>query len=138
MPYSIFNGLQSQTVFALILAKFECVVYICKTKSYEDIVMDGSLLYDPILNPVMRWPNSPYDLKYSCLFIDLYDNYNQGTKWGLNGLPQDTITGYSTSILNSIINQSYSINDVKNLLKANKPSGVNNAMIDEMFNYYNK
>lgn len=60
----------------------------------------------------------------------------QRTKWG-SDYPNDNIVGYTPSTLNSIVNTSETLGDVRTKLKANKPAGVTDAMIDELINFFN-
>ena len=86
------------------------------------------------------WPCIPD--KYSCIIIDLYDDFNQRIEWSDQSslsdvtLPNDVITGYSPSVLNTMINQCYDIEDVRTYLKVDKPTGVTNSMIDTFINFF--
>lgn len=86
------------------------------------------------LKGTLRWPTYG-QLDYSCMFIDLFDDFNQYSNWSTQ-MPNDIITGYSPSILNSLINQCYDLYDVRIYLKANKPNGVSDAMIDNLLDFY--
>lgn len=66
----------------------------------------------------------------------MYDNFNQRTKWG-SDYPNDNIVGYTPSTLNSIVNTSETLGDVRTKLKANKPAGVTDAMINELIDFFN-
>ena len=81
------------------------------------------------------WSSTSND-NYSSLFIDLYDDFNQRTKWG-SDYPNDNIVGYTPSTLNSIVNTSETLVDVRTKLKANKPAGVTDAMINELIDFFN-
>lgn len=80
--------------------------------------------------------NYSFNHKYYSLFIDLYDDFNQRTKWG-GDYPNDNIVGYTPSTLNSIVNTSETLGDVRTKLKANKPAGVTDAMINELIDFFN-
>lgn len=72
---------------------------------------------------------------YSCVFIDLIDNFNQGTN-GYGGLT-DNVTGYTMSGIESgFLKHVYGYSSLTDQLKANKPSGVLDSQIDEMMNQY--
>lgn len=88
-----------------------------------------------LLHEIALWPNGNENLKYSCLFIDLYDDCNQHAYD--SSLPNDVISGYAPSVLNSMVNVCYDLEDVRAYLKANKPSDmITDTMIDDMIDYY--
>jgi hypothetical protein len=75
---------------------------------------------------------------YSCVFIDLIDNFNQSTI-SINGQVGlvDNITGYTMSGIESgFLKHVYGYSSLRDQLKANKPNGVTDAQIDEMMNQY--
>ena len=111
--------------------------YVMTNESYEDIIMEGLQSYEQNLWAITRWPGDPSKLEYSTLFMDLYDDFNQKeeiTAYPYQ-FPNDNISGYSASILNWIANQMHNVSDLKNLLKANKPTGVTDTMIDSLVDY---
>lgn len=81
--------------------------------------------------------SSTFSSDYSSLFIDLYDDFNQRDVRNNNIYPNDNIVGYSPSTLNAIVNTSATLSNVRTNLKANKPTGVTDAMIDELIDFYN-
>jgi len=69
------------------------------------------------------------------LFIDLIDDYNQRTLHGGNR-PDDRVNGYTFSHLESLLNGVGNLEQLKEMLKMNKPEGVSNEDIDELINFY--
>ena len=100
------------------------------------------LIYGSFHNTDLFWPNNttPSTLKYSPIFIDLFDDQNQSTLYpGLvfpMGMPNDNVTGYSWNSLNTILYHSYTISDLKAKAKNPKPYGVTDAQIDSLFVVY--
>ena len=100
------------------------------------------LIYQSFHNCDMFWPNNtgPLTLKYSPIFIDLFDDQNQSTLYpGLVfplEMPNDNVTGYSWSHLNTILYHSYTLSDLKMKAKNPKPYGVTDAQIDSLFVVY--
>ena len=105
--------------------------YSMTTTSFEDYCSQ----YTIGIGTSWHW-SSNSNSNYSSLFIDLYDNFNQRTKWG-SDYPNDNIVGYTPRTLNSIVNTSETLGDVQTKLKANRPAGVTDAMIDELINFFN-
>lgn len=91
--------------------------------------------YKNILQNIIIWPLGDEEIIYSSYFIDLYDNYNQCISIR-SDLYDDVVSGYSASVLNAMVNSCYNLEDTRVYLKANKPSGVTDGMIDSMVNYY--
>lgn len=76
--------------------------------------------------------------EYFSLFIDLVDDYNQSIRnANSRTYPNDNVTGYSMKTLSqSIISKSYGLSSLKSNLKANKPAGITDTQIDELFERY--
>lgn len=80
--------------------------------------------------------------EYSSLFIDLVDNYNQSSANFVKAdgtsvrYPNDTVTGYTPATLVWMLGNIYSMNGVKQTLKNNKPTGVTDTQIDNLFVLY--
>jgi hypothetical protein len=72
---------------------------------------------------------------YSCVFIDLIDNFNQGAN-NYGGLT-DNVQGYALGGIESgFLKHVYGYTSLRDELKANKPPGVLDSQIDEMMNQY--
>ena len=91
----------------------------------------------PIERGHQRWRYGINQNYYSCVFIDLIDNFNQAGQYqGFNTLT-DNVTGYTMSGIESgFLKYVYGFSSLRDQLKANKPSGVTDAQIDEMINQY--
>lgn len=74
---------------------------------------------------------SSYFDEYSPLFIDLVDNYDQSQDWA--GRPVDAVSGYTLATIEStFLKHSYGLTSLSQNLKANKPTGVTDAQIDNL------
>jgi hypothetical protein len=81
------------------------------------------------------WTKSLENWEYSPIFIDLIDNYNQREMGSI--YPNDLITGFSLSYLNSnILRDSYGLTSLSAEIKEHKVSGVTNSNVDELFTLY--
>lgn len=97
----------------------------------------GSGVTTTLLWPMYLAENEDLE-DYSPLFIDLHDNYNQRIEKNNTSMPADNITGYHPSVLNYIVVDIGNTSELRAKVKKFKPVGVTDAMIDDMFNYYNK
>jgi len=82
---------------------------------------------------------------YTPIFVDLMDDHNQREGGTLNGtllasntnLPNDRIDEYTlVYIQNNILRDAYGLSSLRDALKDNKPSGVTDTDIDELFALY--
>ena len=82
---------------------------------------------------------------YTPIFVDLMDDHNQREGGTLNGtllasntnLPNDRIDEYTlVYIQNNILRDAYGLSSLRDALKDNKPSGVTDSDIDELFALY--
>ena len=113
----------------------ELGLYELWTFSFEDFC--SLYQYEIGIRSSWNWTSQSQN-DYSCLFIDLYDNYNQREhNNGNTTYPNDNIRGYFVSDLNNYVNQSQQLSDLRQLLKSKKPSTVTDAMIDELIDFYN-
>ena len=79
--------------------------------------------------------------KYTSLFINLIDNFNENgvtTFWGKpNGSVNDNVTGYNLATIESnFLKHCYGLSSLSTQLKANKPSGVTDQQIDNLISGY--
>lgn len=83
-----------------------------------------------------NWPleSSSSSIYYTPIFIDLFDDDNQSLIYP--SCPNDDVTGFSPSAINLIMLFSRDLSSLKTTVKANKPQGVTDAMIDTLFNVY--
>ena len=82
------------------------------------------------------WPNVS-NVRYSPIFLDLQDDYNQRIEMDNSSLPNDVVCGYTGSQLSGILNNSaYTLSALKTKVKASKPSGVTDYDIDTLFDVY--
>jgi hypothetical protein len=85
------------------------------------------------------WPLHGGDIAYSPIFIDLVDNVNQRFVFhgGDSRYPNDNVTGFTLeNISRYILPGSYGLTSLKNAVKSNKPMGVTDAAIDDLFALY--
>jgi len=76
--------------------------------------------------------------QYTPLVIDLIDNINQRTSNGSGNtdFPIDNVTGFTIATIEDALTQRRTMDAWRDELKANKPSGVTDAQIDELFANY--
>ena len=80
------------------------------------------------------WPTRG-DRDYSPIFIDLMDVVNQRDR--CLGCPNDLVSGYTPATLNwNILLNAYGLSSLRDQVKNNKPAGVTDAQIDELFTLY--
>ena len=82
-------------------------------------------------------PDVSENKDYSPIFIDLWDDVDQSVQ-NTGGFiyPDDQVTGYTPATLNRILFKTYGMTGLKSNLKADKPSGVTDAQIDNLFKRY--
>lgn len=113
----------------------DAVEWALTIKEYEDL---GVTIPKYILNEMSKqnyWPYSNSDNAYSPLFIDLVDDINQKIIHG-GDRPDDSVSGYTMDKLSRIALKSYSLSSLKSSLKNNKPSGISDEQIDQLFVKY--
>jgi hypothetical protein len=75
--------------------------------------------------------------KYTPLVIDLIDNYNQRTNNGGNiDFPVDNVANYTIRTVEDALVNAITMNIWRDQLKTDKPSGVTDAQLDELFLNY--
>jgi hypothetical protein len=75
--------------------------------------------------------------KYTPLAIDLIDNNNQRANRGGNtDFPIDRVSGYTIRNIEDALVQKTTMNAWRDQLKFNKPAGVTDALLDELFLNY--
>lgn len=79
-------------------------------------------------------PHLKEDKGYSPLFIDLVDTLNQSLHD--SRVPNDNVSGYTPAVISGFLKKCKDLPSLKAELKANKPSGVTDAMIDELLEVY--
>lgn len=84
---------------------------------------------------IQDWP-AQGSSDYSPIFIDLIDDINQGAAPPIAMYPNDTVTGYTPDQLNSFLLSSYGVSSLKANVKANKPTGIIDIQIDNLFKFY--
>ena len=73
---------------------------------------------------------------YSSVFIDIVDNFNQFGQYPTPSLI-DNVTGYTLpGIEENFLKHVYGLSSLRDQLKANKPSGVTDAQIDQLINQF--
>ncbi|MDR2927825.1 MAG: hypothetical protein LBV41_06475 [Cytophagaceae bacterium] len=91
-----------------------------------------------IPNDYQNWPEvNPAEPYYTCLFIDLIDNFNQRKRYGplssnMRYYADDDVTGYSLQTLNGILLESYGLASLSGKLKNRRPAGVTDDQIDRL------
>jgi hypothetical protein len=81
---------------------------------------------------------SQRDKHYTPLFIDLFDTHNQGSS-SSTIRPNDNVSGYSFRVLEQdVLRRSFGFSSLKTRLKQFKPSGVTDAQIDELVDFYSE
>lgn len=106
----------------------ECVEWAITKLEYEALGKTVSV------NDHQNWPKKSRDLAYSSIFIDLVDTYNQGKND--TDLPYDEVSGYSYSVLNVLLLDSYGLSSLKKNVKKWRPYNVTNEQIDKLFEKY--
>jgi hypothetical protein len=87
----------------------------------------------PIPDAYQYWSTNFPDQKYTPLYIDLIDDYNQG----LNGRPIiDNVRGYTLPQIEGFLKHIYGFSSLSSQLKSHKPAGVTDAQIDELLAQY--
>lgn len=100
-------------------------------ETYENILASY-----PLHRGYQLW-NKGVRENYSSIFIDLVDDFNQNLGFADNTLPNDNVTGYSlTSIESTFLKHVYGISSLKIELKKNKPNGVTDDQIDVLLNSF--
>ena len=103
------------------------------TETYKDFIQQYN---------EQEWPFVGRNLRYSPMFIDLIDNFNQRDYYYIEkpndymSYPNDYITGYTFAVLGNILKDAYAPHSLKTGLRANKPAGVTDADIDVLFELY--
>ena len=88
------------------------------------------------------WNNNlfPNADKYTNLFIDLVDDYNEFNQNFIgqpNGTVNDEVKGYKMSIMEEFMTiDVYNLDDIKSWLKLSKPNGVTDQQIDLLLSHY--
>lgn len=73
---------------------------------------------------------------YTPLFIDMYDNHNQGNP-ASTIRPNDNVSGYSFQVLEQdVLRRTLGFSSLKTRLKQFKPIGVTDIQIDELVDFY--
>ncbi len=115
----------------------DAVEWALTNQEYDEL---GAIYSSSVVNNLNKqsWPYAGNSKGYTSLFIDLVDNYNQSTRNTTSRTyPNDNVTGYTMSNLSrNIVPKSYGLSSLKSKLKANKPSGVTDTQIDELFIRY--
>ena len=115
----------------------DAVEWALTNQEYKEL---GTTYNRSVVNNLNKqsWPYAGDSKGYTSLFIDLVDNYNQSTRNTTSRTyPNDNVTGYTMSNLSrNIVPKSYGLSSLKSKLKANKPSGVTDTQIDELFKRY--
>lgn len=74
---------------------------------------------------------------YTTLFINLIDNENDMTIWGLSGSPDDRVSNFTLPLIEQkILKHSYGLSSLETQLKDNKPLGVTDDEIHLLLSYY--
>ena len=115
----------------------DAVEWALTNQEYDEL---GAIYSSSVVNNLNKqsWPYAGNSKGYTSLFIDLVDNYNQSTRNTTSRTyPNDNVTGYTMSNLSrNIVPKSYGLSSLKSKFKANKPSGVTDTQIDELFIRY--
>ena len=103
------------------------------TETYKDFIQQYN---------EQEWPFVRRNLRYSPMFIDLIDDFNQRDYYYIEqpnnymSYPNDYITGYTFAVLGNILKDAYAAHSLKTGLRANKPAGVTDADLDVLFELY--
>jgi len=97
----------------------------------QDLRLQNAPLINGIRFDVVNWG----ERKYTPVVIDLIDNENQRITWGGGNtdFPVDSVSGYSIRTVEDALVQKRTMNAWRDQLKNNKPSGVTDARIDQLF-----
>lgn len=101
--------------------------------NYGDWSFNENVQY-PNYRGFQNWNIIDYP-KYTNLYINIIDNYNEKP---IFGTVEDNVNGYTLAwIERLILSNIYTLNDLKNQLKNHpKPLNVRNADIDQLLSHY--
>jgi len=111
-------------------------------ENYYNVTKRGYYASYPLHRGYQYWTKS-IDPKYSSIFIDLVDNFNQNNETyqdskGFNYLGiKDQVSGYTLSNIESVfLKYCYGISSLKEQCKKNKPSGITDSQLDELLSNF--
>ena len=109
--------------------------------NYGETTYSGSFTSPgfPNTNAYQFWNRPSFDDDYTSLFINLQDNFNDRTGWANVGVPDDNVSGYILSqIETDFLSDVKDLNSLSTYLKFNKPpgSGVTDGDIDQLLSFY--
>lgn len=87
-------------------------------------------------NSEQNWPNTSRPLRYSPLFIDMIDEYNQKKDPHSSNVPDDNIDGYTISKIDGSLTQIKCYNDVESFMVKNRPASVTINEINTFLKLY--
>ncbi|MFT4062805.1 MAG: hypothetical protein QM642_10675 [Edaphocola sp.] len=125
------------------------VEWLLTSMEYQNrgIANYGNFGYAPNPSPVFPnvfayqyWNEATYDDKYTSLFINLIDDYNefgQSFPGFDNGTVNDQVSGYNLGFIQSfMLLNTMNLSTLKAKLSLNKPTGVTDAQLDLLFDSY--
>ncbi len=118
----------------------EFASWVIIEKMYKKLnIKDSSKPHKDFILPFQNqtW-NCTSILKYSPIFIDLHDNYNQYDKNNPTLYPNDKVYGFSILLLDKNLCNFKNISDVETFVKksSNRPSYINLNQITILINFY--
>ncbi len=100
----------------------------------QNLRLQNAPLIGGIRFDVVNWG----ERQYTPVVIDLIDNENQRITWGSGNtdFPVDSVSGYTIRTIEDALVQKRTMNTWRDQLKNNKPTGVTNARLDQLFLNY--
>jgi hypothetical protein len=105
------------------------------TRAWSD---DGYGVASQRINPLasLTSTNGSYQRKYTPIFIDLIDNYNQRVQLGDNSLPDDNVSGYTIRQLEDILVGSRTLTELRNKVFNTYPNNTTRNQLNTLFSGY--
>lgn len=109
-------------------------------ETYSNVTPRGFSASYPLDRGYQYWPYNS-SAKYSSVFIDLVDDFNQFLRFfpdfNYTSNVNDNVTGYTlANIERTFLKHVYGLSSLRTQLKANKPNGVTDEQIDELMNNF--
>jgi len=107
------------------ITRIEYVMYLHNTNYDNPSVSPNS-------GDHMQWWTSANSHKYTPLFIDIVDNFNQQT----TNKPDDNVTGYTMGGVENMLKSSYNLDDLGTNLTSNRPAAISQNQLNILINFY--
>ncbi|MBQ9100888.1 MAG: hypothetical protein IJY54_05865 [Paludibacteraceae bacterium] len=108
-------------------------------KEYYDLYLKEHTALSDLLNFItsQKWPLHNRNNKYSPLFIDMIDDFNQKNLFSdYFYIPVDNVDGYTLEMIDTNLTTIRNYDNVESFMLNNKPSGVTINQINEFLKMY--